>query len=71
MIGFLGEFEATLDTKGRFLLPAGFKNGTIRDKQFYNLPELLPPSSFLALNDSRVIEARIQFQKDPVGHIII
>jgi MraZ protein len=25
MIGFLGEFEATLDTKGRFLLPAGFK----------------------------------------------
>lgn len=25
MIGFLGEHEATLDTKGRFLLPAGFK----------------------------------------------
>ncbi len=25
MIGFLGEYEATLDTKGRFLLPAGFK----------------------------------------------
>jgi MraZ protein len=25
MIGFLGEFEATLDAKGRFLLPAGFK----------------------------------------------
>ncbi len=25
MIGFLGEFEATIDTKGRFLLPAGFK----------------------------------------------
>lgn len=25
MTGFLGEFEATLDTKGRFLLPAGFK----------------------------------------------
>ncbi|HTD92736.1 MAG TPA: hypothetical protein VK644_02945, partial [Chitinophagaceae bacterium] len=22
---FLGEFEATLDAKGRFLLPAGFK----------------------------------------------
>src|SRR3954462_5013807 len=26
MIGFLGEYEATLDPKGRFLLPAGFKN---------------------------------------------
>jgi MraZ protein len=25
MNGFLGEYEATLDTKGRFLLPAGFK----------------------------------------------
>lgn len=25
MTGFLGEFEATVDTKGRFLLPAGFK----------------------------------------------
>ncbi|PWT98573.1 MAG: division/cell wall cluster transcriptional repressor MraZ [Bacteroidetes bacterium] len=25
MMGFLGEFEATLDSKGRFLLPVGFK----------------------------------------------
>lgn len=25
MAGFLGEFEATMDAKGRFLLPAGFK----------------------------------------------
>jgi len=25
MIGFLGEYEATLDVKGRFLLPAGIK----------------------------------------------
>jgi MraZ protein len=25
LIDFLGEFEATLDTKGRFLLPVGFK----------------------------------------------
>lgn len=25
MIGFLGEYEATLDNKGRFLLPAGFR----------------------------------------------
>src|ERR1700748_2896051 len=25
MIGFLGEYEATLDSKGRFLLPAGFR----------------------------------------------
>jgi MraZ protein len=25
MIGFLGEYEATIDPKGRFLLPSGFK----------------------------------------------
>lgn len=25
MSGFLGEFEATIDAKGRFLVPAGFK----------------------------------------------
>ena len=25
MIGFIGEYEATLDNKGRFLLPAGVK----------------------------------------------
>ena len=25
MIGFIGEYEATLDAKGRFLLPGGFK----------------------------------------------
>ncbi len=25
MNGFIGEYEATLDAKGRFLLPAGFK----------------------------------------------
>ncbi|MGE7778097.1 division/cell wall cluster transcriptional repressor MraZ [Chitinophaga caseinilytica] len=25
MTGFLGEYESTLDAKGRFLLPAGFK----------------------------------------------
>lgn len=31
MIGFLGEYEATLDAKGRFLLPAGFKKQMAED----------------------------------------
>ena len=32
MIGFFGEFEATLDAKGRFLLPAGFKKQLPEDE---------------------------------------
>ena len=31
MIGFLGEYEVTLDAKGRFLLPAGFKKQVPED----------------------------------------
>jgi MraZ protein len=31
MIDFLGEFEATIDAKGRFLLPAGFKKQLPQD----------------------------------------
>ena len=31
MIGFLGEYESTLDAKGRFLLPAGFKKQLPKD----------------------------------------
>ena len=31
MIGFLGEYEATIDAKGRFLLPAGFKKQLPQD----------------------------------------
>ncbi len=33
MTGFLGEFEATLDAKGRFLLPAGFKKQLPEEEQ--------------------------------------
>ena len=31
MISFLGEFEATIDAKGRFLLPSGFKKQLSQD----------------------------------------
>ncbi|RYF89818.1 MAG: division/cell wall cluster transcriptional repressor MraZ [Chitinophagaceae bacterium] len=31
MISFLGEYESTIDTKGRFLLPAGFKKQLPQD----------------------------------------
>ncbi len=31
MTGFLGEYEATLDAKGRFLLPAGYKKQLLEE----------------------------------------
>ncbi len=31
MTGFLGEYEATVDPKGRFLLPAGFKKQLVAE----------------------------------------
>lgn len=33
MTGFLGEYEATVDAKGRFLLPVGFKKQVPEDRQ--------------------------------------
>jgi MraZ protein len=33
MAGFLGEYEATLDAKGRFLLPVGFKKQMEEEKE--------------------------------------
>ena len=54
MIGFLGEFEATLDVKGRFLLPAGFKkqlpeedtNKFVINRGFEKCLSLYPMSSW-------------------------
>lgn len=33
MIGFLGEYEATLDSKGRFLFPVGFKKQLPKEEE--------------------------------------
>jgi len=47
------------------------KNGEITDKHFYDLPELLDPDSLLVLNDSRVIHARMNFQRESGARIEI
>lgn len=39
------------------------RNGIIRDRNFSDLPELLPPASMLLINDTRVIRARMLFRK--------
>ena len=48
-----------------------YRNGTLKDDTFYHLPGYLPPGSTLVLNNTRVIEARIFFQKESGGTIEI
>lgn len=43
-----------------------WNNGEIFDKQFYNLPGLLPSDTMLVFNNTRVIRARLFFRK-PTG----
>lgn len=48
-----------------------WKKGKIEDGVYSQLPEFLPGSSMLVFNDSRVVEARILFQKPSGGQIEI
>src|SRR5688572_13620096 len=48
-----------------------YQNETLYNRPFYDLPRLLPGNSTLILNDTRVIEARILFQKQTGGVIEI
>ena len=41
-----------------------WKNGLIQDSQFGNLPESLPSNSLLIFNNTKVIRARLHFQKE-------
>lgn len=40
------------------------KDGIIFEKNFFDLPEILPDNSFLVFNDTKVIHARILFEKE-------
>lgn len=46
-----------------------YKSGNILDRHFHHLPELLPSNATLVVNNTKVIEARILFQK-PTGGVI-
>jgi S-adenosylmethionine:tRNA ribosyltransferase-isomerase len=48
-----------------------WKDGRIEDSVYSKLPELLPVSSLLVFNNSRVVEARILFQKPSGGQVEI
>ncbi|PWE00747.1 S-adenosylmethionine:tRNA ribosyltransferase-isomerase [Marinilabilia rubra] len=40
-----------------------YKNNRITDKQFYNLPDLLPSTAMMIFNNTKVIRARLPFHK--------
>ncbi|WP_045687826.1 S-adenosylmethionine:tRNA ribosyltransferase-isomerase [Hymenobacter sp. AT01-02] len=46
-----------------------YQGGTIHDQQFQDLPSLLPPSTLLVFNDTKVVRARLFAQK-PTGGIV-
>ena len=48
-----------------------WKNGDIQDAQFRNLPEHLPANSLLIFNNTKVIRARLHFQKETGARIEI
>ncbi|HZH66476.1 MAG TPA: S-adenosylmethionine:tRNA ribosyltransferase-isomerase [Flavisolibacter sp.] len=48
-----------------------YKSGTITDGLFFNLVHQLPADSLLIFNNTKVIEARILFQKESGGQIEI
>ncbi len=48
-----------------------WKNGQIQDSQFGNLPEFLPANSLLIFNNTKVIRARLHFQKETGAKIEI
>ncbi len=46
-----------------------YKAGEISHNKFFQLPDLLPDNSILFFNDTKVIPARIQFEKETGAHI--
>ena len=47
------------------------KDGKIQDSQFKNIGSFLPPKTLLVFNETEVIRARLQFQKETGSHIEI
>ncbi len=65
---FIASFPLSRRDESKLLV---YENGLIDNHNFPELPKLLPFNIFLILNNTRVIEARIFFQKDTGGIIEI
>ncbi|MBQ7213498.1 MAG: S-adenosylmethionine:tRNA ribosyltransferase-isomerase [Bacteroidales bacterium] len=48
-----------------------YENGQISERVFRELPELLPPSDLMVFNNTKVVRARLRFDKETGAHIEI
>ncbi|RDV13109.1 S-adenosylmethionine:tRNA ribosyltransferase-isomerase [Pontibacter diazotrophicus] len=48
-----------------------YRQGQIVDHTFTDLPQLLPPNTLLVFNDTKVVQARLLFQKETGGFVEI
>jgi S-adenosylmethionine:tRNA ribosyltransferase-isomerase len=48
-----------------------YKDGSITDERYFQLPDYLPADSLLIINNSKVIEARLHFKKATGGQLEI
>lgn len=62
----IAQHPASERNASRLLHVAG---GTLNDRQFINLPQLIKPGDLLVFNDTRVIKARLYGQKDSGGKV--
>lgn len=48
-----------------------YKDGNVQETLFRNIPELIPEASLMIFNDTKVVPARLQFQRPTGAHIEI
>lgn len=46
-----------------------YRDGSIEDRRFGDLPDVLPPGALLVMNDTRVVNARLLFQRSTGARI--
>ncbi len=63
---FIANYPLTERDSSKLLI---YKNGEIAESIYRNIDEYIPENSFLIFNDTKVVEARLLFQK-PTGGII-
>ena len=48
-----------------------YRNGTSEEKKFIDIPSILPEGSMMVFNDTKVVPARLHFQRESGAHIEI